>query len=173
MGSLLTGLSPLDHGSVSGSPRRSNADVTTLAEHCGELGLATAGFLDNPWLGEEFGLARGYQTLWRTTDLEDVEGWLDEHADRPFFLHVHLFTPHGPYELREEYAEALGLDLASEAARAHGAEIGARVIQGGEVPTRHGSTVRRSRGCAACTAPRSAPWTPGSEDCSAPSTRAA
>ena len=33
------------------------------------------------WLGEEFGLARGYQTLWRATDLEDVEGWLDEHAE--------------------------------------------------------------------------------------------
>lgn len=137
MGSLLTGLSPLDHGSVSGSPAL-NADVTTLAEHCGELGLATAGFLDNPWLGEEFGLARGYQTLWRTTDLEDVEGWLDEHAHRPFFLHVHLFTPHGPYVLREEYADALGLELASNAARTHGPEIGARVIQGGEIPTRHG-----------------------------------
>lgn len=137
MGSLMTGLGPLDHGSVSGSPALDPA-VTTLAEHCGELGLATAGFLDNPWLGEEFGLARGYQSLWRTTDLEDVEGWLDEHADRPFFLHVHLFTPHGPYELREEYADALGLDLTSTSARTYGTEIGARLIQGGEVPTRHG-----------------------------------
>lgn len=137
MASLLSAQDPLDHRCVTGSPDL-DPSVTTLAEHCDKLGLATAGFLDNPWLGEEFGLARGYRTLWRDTELGDVEAWLDENGARPFLLHVHLFMAHGPYDLRPEHALPLDIDAESDAARAIGPTVDARTIQRGEVPTHHG-----------------------------------
>lgn len=135
--SLLTARTPIEHGSVSGAPFLAN-DVTTLAEHVRAHGYATAGFLDNPWLGDEFGLARGYEHLERRTDPARVEAWLDRVGDRPYLLHVHLFHPHGPYELRPDELEALGGSAADATVRARvGRRIGAGTIRAGEVPGRH------------------------------------
>ena len=93
--SMLTGLDPAVHGSVSGAPMLAQGAVT-LAEHLRAQGYATAGFLDNPWLGETFGLARGYEHLEMNARPERVIRWLNEPRDQPIFLHVHFFQPHGP-----------------------------------------------------------------------------
>lgn len=138
MASLLTGLEPLDHGSVSGSPilRR---DVTTLAEHCRSNGFATAGFLDNPWLVPAFGLSRGYEYLSGHTRLSEIDDWLGARdRAKPFLLHVHLFTPHGPYELREHELAALGGSRFADVRERIGTTIQAGVIRRSEVPHRHG-----------------------------------
>lgn len=138
MASLLTARFPLEHGSVSGAPHLA-AHVTTLAEHLRRRGYATAGFLDNPWLGTEFGLARGYEHLERRVDLERISKWLTSVRDRPFLLHVHLFHPHGPYELRRAELRALGGSEALDETRGRvGMRLGARTIRAGEVPGRHG-----------------------------------
>ncbi len=138
MASLLTARFPLEHGSVSGAPHLA-AHVTTLAEHLRRRGYATAGFLDNPWLGTEFGLARGYEHLERRVDLERISRWLTSTGDRPFLLHVHLFHPHGPYELRRAELRALGgSDALDETRGGIGTRLSARTIRAGEVPGRHG-----------------------------------
>ena len=131
MASLLTGSSPLEHGSLSGAPFLAS-DATTLAEHLAAQGYRTAGFLDNPWLWGGFGLERGLDHLERRADLARIERWLDRAGDGPFLLHVHLFHPHGPYVLRG----GDGTPRPAAAARL-GDRIDARVIRAAEAPTSH------------------------------------
>ena len=134
--SILTGLDPAIHGSVSGAPLLARG-VVTLAEHLRAQGYATAGFLDNPWLGETFGLARGYEHLEMNARPERVIRWLKEPREQPVFLHVHFFQPHGPYERRD--VEALGGPRATPTTRARiGDRFGANRIRDGEVPGTHG-----------------------------------
>ena len=136
--SMLTGLDPAVHGSVSGAPMLARG-VVTLAEHLRAQGYATAGFLDNPWLGETFGLARGYEHLEMNALPGRVIRWLEEPRDQPVFLHVHFFQPHGPYERRD--VEALGGPRAKAATRARiGDRFDANRIRDGEVPGSHGLT---------------------------------
>lgn len=137
MASLMTGRLPVDHGSIAAAPMLS-ADAVTLAEHCYGSGFETAGFLDNPWLGTDFGLARGYEYLSRRTDLDEITAWLDARSGRTFLLHVHLFQPHGPYDLRPEELAALGGATAPAAAMAIGHSVPVRRIRDGEVPGRSG-----------------------------------
>lgn len=137
MASMMTGQLPVDHGSIAAAPMLSPQAVT-LAEHCYGSGFETAGFLDNPWLGTDFGLARGYEYLSRHTDLREVEAWLDARAGRRFLLHVHLFHPHGPYDLRRDELDALGGARAPASAMGVGTSITARKIRDGEVPGRSG-----------------------------------
>ena len=135
---LLTSRWPLEHGSVSGAPHLSRS-VVTLAEHMRENGYRTAGFLENPWLGPEFGLARGYEHLESRVAQDPIWKWLWRAPDEPFFLHVHFFTPHGPYELRNDALESLGGARAAPAVRRRvGPRVSAQTIRAGEVPARHG-----------------------------------
>lgn len=136
--SMLTGQSPLVHGSVSGAPHL-RPGVATLAELAQAEGMATAGFLDNPWLGEDFGLARGYGHLESSARLDRIADWLDSVAGQPYFLHVHLFDPHGPYELRESSLGAVARPEPTPLARGRVQDpFPARAIRAGEVPGRHG-----------------------------------
>ncbi|MEM9801682.1 MAG: sulfatase, partial [Planctomycetota bacterium] len=134
---VLTSRWPLEHGSISGSPRLS-ARVQTLAEHARTHGYRTAGFLDNPWLGPDFGIARGYEHLDQRPDLDRIARWMKSVDGEPFLLHVHYFHPHGPYELRADELEAIGGTTATaEARESVSAYVPAPVIRAGEVPGRH------------------------------------
>lgn len=109
MTSILTGLSEKSHGcnrynSVSYGL---DPEVPTLASILQEEGYASATFFNVAYLGEEFGLDRGYGTSWYGSDEMDYAGitvdsvlhYLDTlETENPFFLSVHLFDPHLPYE---------------------------------------------------------------------------
>lgn len=136
MASLATSRWPLEHGSISTSPAM-DPRLPTLAEHLRSHGYRTAGFVENPWLGPGFGLDRGYELLARRARLDDIEAWLDGDDPRPAFLHVHLFEPHGPYELRPWALELLDRPIDREARARLGDEIGALYIRNGEVPGAH------------------------------------
>lgn len=137
MASILTGTLPTEHRSISGDPFLAE-DVTTLAEHAWASGYDTAGFLDNPWLYGGYGLDRGYAHLESRAELWSIERWLEGRGERPFLLHVHLFHPHGPYELRDDGAAALGIDTGRPAARRVGPWVSAGDIRRGEDPDAHG-----------------------------------
>ena len=102
MGSLLTSRMPIEHGSISTSPVI-HPSIPTLAAHLRRSGYRTAGFLENPWLGPDFGLSEGYEYLHKKAERSRIDTWLEKDKARPTFLHVHLFEPHGPYELRERF----------------------------------------------------------------------
>lgn len=70
-------------------------------------------FMDIPDYGKALGpqiMKHVLPTLFRAeraTTIEEqtaqVQGWIAHHADRDFFLWVHYFDPHAPYEPRRDY----------------------------------------------------------------------
>jgi arylsulfatase A-like enzyme len=126
--SLFTGLHPWRHGVLeNGVPL---ADETaTLAEYARSHGFATAAFVSSYVLHERFEFDRGFEVyeFEPTTPLDVDRGdeeefysrgevatsaamrWLTEHtaaSETPFFLWVHVFDPHAPYEPPARYALA-------------------------------------------------------------------
>ncbi len=112
--SLLTGLYPDSHGVVHDEHRLAD-EVPTLAEVLQDRGFETAAFTDNGFVAGSFGFSDGFDTyddhvavadpdavkgLERTLPL--IDRWLDGHADDDFFLFVHTFDVHGPYQAPEE-----------------------------------------------------------------------
>ena len=113
--SMLTGLYPWRHGipDNSGSLR---PGVTTLAEALRARGVATGAVVSSYPLRE---LARGFGTFHQAFDhteanrdepvaspaaaTEAALGWLREHGRERYFLFVHYFPPHGPYNAPERF----------------------------------------------------------------------
>jgi len=129
--SLMTGVTPLVHG-VRKFEDRIPAQLTTLAEKMHEAGYRTAAFGDQLFLHPQHGIARGFDSYdlsprddlggslgsrmlgWAfparfrrqldTTQITDLTlAWLRAHASEDFFLWLHYFKPHGPYEPLPRY----------------------------------------------------------------------
>ena len=107
--SVMTGLSPPQHGAGRFASRVANLDVEvptslvsgthTLAELLSARGYATAAFVAHPWFKSGFGLDRGFSTLKLRTRHEKIHAsaieWLDgRQADVPFFLYLHYMDAH-------------------------------------------------------------------------------
>ncbi len=121
--SLLTGRYPAELGVRVNGDAALPATVPTLAEIAGRNGLRTGAFVSAFVLDSVFGLSRGFDAYddrlgaasGPDPEHEERRGdftcsaalrWLDEAPDKPFFLWVHLFDPHHPYEPPAEYAPA-------------------------------------------------------------------
>ncbi len=122
--SLMTGLYPFHHGARANNTFHLDGKHTTLAEVLSENGYATAGVISAFVLDEQFGIDQGFkhyddevgessdednhlEIAQRTADQtnEAAEAWLREHADQPFFLWVHYYDPHFPYEAPKPFAD--------------------------------------------------------------------
>jgi arylsulfatase A-like enzyme len=102
--SLFTSLVPQHHGASHVRRLPIRADRPTLAEVYRRAGWRTAGFVGGGQLAAEFGFGRGFEIYAvRTRPLSgvvpDALRWLDglSGAD-PFFLFLHTFQVHHPYE---------------------------------------------------------------------------
>ena len=124
--SILTGLTPLHHGIRDNGAYVLPQGVRTVAEDFQKAGYRTAAFVSGFPLKRRFGFDRGFdlyddnlprgkdarrtayveRTADRTTDA--ALHWLASAAApgagaAPFFLWVHYFDPHAPYEAPAEY----------------------------------------------------------------------
>jgi len=128
---LMTGVTPLVHG-VRKFEDRIPPALPTLAERMRQAGYRTAAFGDQLFLHPQHGISRGFQTYelsprdeyggalgsrilgWvlpkrfkralNTAEITDLAlGWLQQHAHDDFFLWLHYFKPHGPYEPLPQY----------------------------------------------------------------------
>ncbi|MCG3132331.1 MAG: hypothetical protein FLDDKLPJ_03169 [Phycisphaerae bacterium] len=149
--SIHTGLAPDVHGATR-AESRVPSKVVTLAERMRETGRATAAFGANAFLRPQSNLDQGFDTYefyprppvsflggWildrvlprafrtdvTTTDLADLAcGYVARRAAdaAPFFLWLHIFDPHAPYDPPAEFAPArpddVTIDPASEYADA-------------------------------------------------------
>ena len=125
--SMLTGLVPLRH-----SVRRNGDTVlpesaTTLAERARGAGYRTAAFVAAVVLDPNFGLDQGFELYDAPPTPEDVEEhlgasrsareivdraleWLEDEREQPFFLWLHFYDPHFPYDPPEECRTRAGGD---------------------------------------------------------------
>ena len=111
--SMLTGLYPAGHG-VHENARYLREDRALLAERLADAGYRTAAFISGLPLDGRFGLARGFDDYDQEMGPDGAERdagattdraleWLVRSGDGPFFLWVHYFDPHDPYEPPEPF----------------------------------------------------------------------
>ena len=118
---ILTGLEPYRHGVRNNGRYRLLPGQTTLAEILKEQGYATAAFVSSFVLDRRFGLDQGFDVYDFEVSTKGWQGprslsnereanhvtaaaieWLKSHraesGSDPFFLWVHYFDPHAPYD---------------------------------------------------------------------------
>ena len=113
--SMLTGLYAASHGMVFATGNLSR-DITTLPQILAQHGYATAAVTENAMLSAYVGFVRGFddyrevkgKTLWSTAgEIEQTFGagldWVEKHRDERFFLFLHTYQVHSPYEPPSEF----------------------------------------------------------------------
>ncbi len=120
--SMLTGLLSQQHGIRDNSGYTLDRGVTTVAQQLQSRGYRTGAFVSSAVLDEDTGLGRGFER-WdddfekgETTRRGDATvaaalAWLDTRKGRPFFLFVHLYEPHTPYEKLPGVADAYDAEI--------------------------------------------------------------
>ena len=141
--SLFTGTYPLVHGVRDNGGFRLADESETLAEALARAGYATAAQVAVFLLNRESGMEQGFATYRDTSDaapggdggpqvLDELtadvvaEGALRalrETAGRPFFLFVHFFDAHAPYQPPAGYAERFGRPGRDESESAYLGEL--------------------------------------------------
>src|SRR4051812_3498684 len=119
--SILTGMLPADSGIRDNMGNRLPDSVPTLAELLKKNGYATGAAVSAFVLRRETGMARGFDFFDDSTKvvtksealgriqrvgaetLQAARKWLDGQGARPFFLFLHLYDPHTPYEPPEPF----------------------------------------------------------------------
>lgn len=111
---ILSGMYPLAHR-VSDMRDRLPAAAVTLAEAYREAGYATVSYSSVTFSGKFTNLHQGFEELHERTSIEEsgsktartyvdrLAGWLETHKDGPFFVFLHVFDPHSPFEPRRPY----------------------------------------------------------------------
>jgi arylsulfatase A-like enzyme/tetratricopeptide (TPR) repeat protein len=124
--SMLTGAIPPRHAVRDNGYGRLSPNHETLAELLARQGLRTAAFVSAFVLDSRFGLAQGFElyddragemnpgqliaeTRASETTRRAVE-WIDRNGDAPFFLFVHYYDPHRPYDPPEPYRSTFASD---------------------------------------------------------------
>ncbi len=120
---ILTGTFPLFHGVRSNGTHTLPPSSVTLAEMFQDAGYATAGIIGAYPLNRIFGVDQGFDHF--DDEIEENEesltsfsternagevvdraiDWLDRrNREQPFFLFVHVFDPHHPYQPQEPFS---------------------------------------------------------------------
>lgn len=125
--SMLTGTYPPTHGvRLNNGLALSEASVT-LAETLRDAGFKTAAFVGGFPLDAQFGLRQGFDTydahFTKTSETTSFPAersaeavsrpamaWLDQHADKPFFLFLHYYDAHLPFEPPPPFASTYADD---------------------------------------------------------------
>ena len=118
--SIMTGTIPPSHGVHYNEGYQLGDSNITLAEILKEKGFTTGAILSSFVLDSKFGMDQGFDTY--NDEFEEVQdtssdperkaiktsqaanSWLDKHCDDKFFLFLHYFDPHFPYEAPEPFA---------------------------------------------------------------------
>jgi len=122
--SIFLGTNPRTHLTIS-HESVVDPDETTLAEILKSKGYVTGAFISSHALDSKYGLDQGFDTYWevhkeatiperqalkvREADATTTLGvlpWLERHAASRFFLWVHWFHPHRPYDPPPRYHQA-------------------------------------------------------------------
>lgn len=119
---LFTGMYPPRLGVRDNTGAPLSADFQTLAEVLGARGLTTGAFVASAVLAPRRGLDQGFGTYSmgaspgcpgsprarRPADdvVSEAVTWLADHDSAPFFVWIHLYDTHRPYQLPDDYARS-------------------------------------------------------------------
>jgi len=111
---LLTGMHPRDTG-ITNNRTRLGAQADTLAERFRAAGFTTLAVTSAKHMNHDWsGLGQGFDRMAWPVDQRDrsapdsiaqLREWMEEYADRPLFIWLHLYDAHRPYEPPESEAE--------------------------------------------------------------------
>ncbi len=111
--SILTSLLPHHHNASWEAGRPLPDQALTLAEVLQGAGYATAAFTGGGQMDRVFGLGQGFDTWAQSKNarfgatVREAVPWLRAHTARPFFLFLHSYEPHHPYEPPPAYLAAI------------------------------------------------------------------
>ena len=121
--SLFTGYQPPHHGVRGNGGLLADEPNVTLAEVLRDQGFRTGAFIGSAVLRRWAGLSQGFATYGDDFPLETTAfdtsyaerraedvisaatDWLSGIGEAPYFLWVHLFDPHGPFDPPEKFAQ--------------------------------------------------------------------
>jgi choline-sulfatase len=120
--SIMTGLFPSNHGVHDNGGFHVAPSQQTIAEVLKQKGFQTGAFVGAFVLDSSWGLNQGFNTYFDHFELpkeervglasiqrkaddvfKNAKTWLDQHQKERFFLWVHFYDPHSPYEPPEMY----------------------------------------------------------------------
>jgi arylsulfatase A-like enzyme/Tfp pilus assembly protein PilF len=120
--SIMTGLFPSNHGVHDNGGFHVSSSQQTIAEILKQNGFRTGAFVGAFVLDSSWGLNQGFDTYFDHFELpkeervglasiqrnaddvyKNAKTWLDQHQKERFFLWVHFYDPHTPYEPPEAY----------------------------------------------------------------------
>jgi len=114
--SMLTGLLPTSHGVRDNTGFALDTKFTTLAEQLQQAGYATAGFISGMVLRQSTGISKGFDFYEDDLDTQSenrirryafrrgnlttnlAKDWIARNDGKPFFMFLHLYDPHTPYD---------------------------------------------------------------------------
>jgi len=102
--SLITSLSPPEHGIVGSKSSFLVDELQTLAEVFLQHGVTTAAFSANPLICAERNFDQGFEGFFEHvqedagTILPKATQWIRENSENRFFLYIHLLDTHTPYK---------------------------------------------------------------------------
>lgn len=116
--SLVTSLYPASHQVYDFSDRLSPA-ADTLAEIYRRAGYRTVAYSSVLFTGKFTNLHQGFEELHESVSVDEpryssktartfvdrASDWIERHAGAPFFMFLHVFDPHDPFEPRSPYAD--------------------------------------------------------------------
>jgi len=121
--SILTGLYPAEHGIRDNVSPPLSEKIPTLAQVLQSAGYRTAAFVSSIVLSSQSGLSRGFETYADSFEISENDArflntiqrrgdgptqeaieWITANRGERFFLWLHLYDPHDPYEPPEPYA---------------------------------------------------------------------
>jgi arylsulfatase A-like enzyme len=126
--SFMTSLYPTSHG-VFELTDRLPAAATTMAEVFRAGGYATVSYSSVPFTGLGTNLHQGYEELHERSSVDTgqygsktardfvdrASDWIARHQSAPFFMYLHVFDPHSPFEPRRPY-DAMWADVSKREA---------------------------------------------------------
>ena len=150
--SILTSLYPRSHG-VTDVPDRLPSAALTLAEAYRAAGYATLSFSSVSFTGAATNLHQGFEEVHEAGSrtgtnrsksarefVDRLLPWLDLHRHVPFFVFLHVFDPHSPFEPRPPYdtvwADPTGREAHEERVAAVRSQIDSAFLRGQVMPTR-------------------------------------
>ncbi len=118
--SILSSLIPQHHRASWGAKTRLDEAAVTLPEVLLEHGYRTAAFTGGGQMAKIFGLDQGFE-IYREPGAQHFAGtvrhgidWMEENGDSPFFLFLHNYEVHHPYEPRDPYSDLLRVPYEGE-----------------------------------------------------------